>query len=206
MPRWSISPSWSSAKASHGSPVGIGPVDSPPLALRWSIVIQRKSFSKASGALKTAVGQLLTREFKPPGGDQEREAGASLLVADANLALLVKRHGNSSSRNAKSVDGVQYDHRDLALGLLLVIGVRRPELERLWPQPRALLASGGAGPCLELLGADLHVDFRVREEIAVPAGVLRRAALRGDHDIALADFPVIQREDELLSRFSAGRR
>jgi hypothetical protein len=68
MPRWSISPSWSSAKASHGSPVGIGPVDSPPLALRWSIVMTRKSFLNASGALNTAVAQLLTREFKPPPG------------------------------------------------------------------------------------------------------------------------------------------
>ena len=28
MPRWSISPSWSSAKAPHGSLTGIGPLDS----------------------------------------------------------------------------------------------------------------------------------------------------------------------------------
>ena len=68
MPRWSISPSWSSAKAPHGSSTGIGPLDSPPLALRWSIVMQRKSFLNASIALITAVGQLLTREFKPPPG------------------------------------------------------------------------------------------------------------------------------------------
>jgi hypothetical protein len=27
-----------------------------------------------------------------------------------------------------SADGVEHDHRDLALGLLLVIGVGRPEL------------------------------------------------------------------------------
>src|SRR2546429_7913195 len=30
-----------------------------------------------------------------------------------------------------SGDGVQHDHRDLALGLALVIGVGRPELQRL---------------------------------------------------------------------------
>ena len=47
---------------------GSGRCISPPLALRWSIVMQRKSFLRASGALKTAVGQLLTREFKPPPG------------------------------------------------------------------------------------------------------------------------------------------
>src|SRR5882724_5874693 len=29
MPRWSISPNWSSAKAPHGSSTGIGPVDNP---------------------------------------------------------------------------------------------------------------------------------------------------------------------------------
>jgi hypothetical protein len=29
-----------------------------------------------------------------------------------------------------SADGIKHDHRDLALGLLLVIGVGRPELER----------------------------------------------------------------------------
>ena len=68
MPRWSISPSWSSAKASHAFSTGTGPVDSPPLALRWSMVMQRKSFLNSSIALITAVGQLLTREFNPPPG------------------------------------------------------------------------------------------------------------------------------------------
>src|ERR1700737_1469392 len=63
-----LSPSWSPAKAPHGSSTGIGPLDSPPLALRWSIVMQRKSFLNASMALNTAVGQLLTREFSPPPG------------------------------------------------------------------------------------------------------------------------------------------
>ena len=38
------------------------------LALRWSIVMQRKSFLNTSITLKTAVGQLLIREFKPPPG------------------------------------------------------------------------------------------------------------------------------------------
>ena len=68
MPRWSISPSWSSAKASQAFSIGTGPADSPPLALRWSIVMQRKSFLNSSIALMTAVGQLLTREFRPPPG------------------------------------------------------------------------------------------------------------------------------------------
>ena len=34
MPRWSITPSWSSAKASQGFATGTGPVDSPFVAFR----------------------------------------------------------------------------------------------------------------------------------------------------------------------------
>src|SRR5438132_13865063 len=54
--------------ASHGLSTGTGPVDSPPLALPWSVVMQRQSLVNSSIALITAVGQLLTREFKPPPG------------------------------------------------------------------------------------------------------------------------------------------
>ncbi|MBV8120197.1 MAG: hypothetical protein JO081_09710 [Alphaproteobacteria bacterium] len=55
-------------ESAQGSSTGSGPLDSPPFALRWSIVMQRKSFLKCSIALNTAVGQLLTREFRPPPG------------------------------------------------------------------------------------------------------------------------------------------
>jgi len=72
--------------------------------------------------------------------------------------------------------------------------------------PDALLACGGSGPRLHLRGPDLHFDVRVGEDVAVPAGVLRRAARRGDHEIAVAGFPVEEREDEPLPRFPAGRR
>src|SRR5271155_184863 len=44
-----------------------------------------------------------------------------------------------------SADGVEHDHGDLALGLALVIGVGGPEFQRLFPQPRALVAGGGPG-------------------------------------------------------------
>jgi hypothetical protein len=98
-----------------------------------------------------------------------------------------------------SADGVEHDHGDLPLGLALVIGVGRPELQRLFPQPRALLAGSGPGPRLYLCGPDLHVDVRIGEDVAIPAGVLRCAAFRGDHDIAVADLPIEQREDEPLS-------
>src|SRR5438876_9262455 len=110
------------------------------------------------------------------------------------------------TRAISLAEGVQHDYRDLALGLALVIGVGWPELERLFPQPCPLLTGGGPGPCLHLRGPDLHFDLRVGEDVAVPAGMLRRAAFRRDHKIAVAGLPVEQREDEPLSRLPAGRR
>ena len=58
------------------------------MALRWSIVMRRKSFLRASTGLNTADAQLLTREFNAPlWGHQEREAGAGLTVADAETSF-----------------------------------------------------------------------------------------------------------------------
>src|SRR5947209_3196503 len=71
----------------------------------------------------------------------------------------------------------------------------------------ALRAGGGAGPRLHLRGADLHLDLGVGEEVAVPARMLRRAAFRGDNDVAaLTRVAVEQRKDELLAGFPPGRR
>jgi deazaflavin-dependent oxidoreductase (nitroreductase family) len=47
--------------------------------------------------------------------------------------------------------------------------------------------------------ANPDVDVRVGEDVAVPARVLRCAAFRGDHQIAITGFPIEQREDEPLS-------
>src|SRR5688572_22482794 len=73
MPRWSISPSWSSANAPQGSLVGIGPVDSPPLG---------------GGPVAHARVQAPARR------DEQREARANHLVADAHVVLFVERHGS----------------------------------------------------------------------------------------------------------------
>ena len=48
-------------KGVPGIPGRDGPVDSPPLALRWSIVMTRKSFLNSSIALIAAVGHMATR-------------------------------------------------------------------------------------------------------------------------------------------------
>src|SRR5262249_22526811 len=116
--------------------------------------------------------------------------------------------GTVARRRAASLaDGVQHDYRDLALCLSLVIGVGRPELECLFPEACPLVTGCGPGPCLYFRGPDLHLDLRVGEYVAVPAGMLRRAAFRGDHKIAvITGFAIEQREDEPLSRLPTGRR
>src|SRR5262249_38854163 len=40
----------------------------------------------------------------PTGGDQQREAGARLLVADADVALVIKRHGSLSLQSVDAGD------------------------------------------------------------------------------------------------------
>ena len=48
------------------------------------------------------------------GGDQQWEAGACLLVADANVTFFVERHGSFFLHSVMSADGIKHDHRDLA--------------------------------------------------------------------------------------------
>src|SRR5207302_8700600 len=117
-------------------------------------------------------------------------SSSSLVCLTAFLPL-----SSSPTSRFELADGVEHDHRDLALGLALVIGIGRPELQCFFPQPRTLLARSGPGARLHLRGADLHVDLRVGEDVAVPAGMLRCAAFRGDDQVAVTGFPVKQRED-----------
>src|ERR1700731_2532070 len=75
--------------------------------------------------------------------------------------------GYVSKSTSQSAHSIEHDHRDLALGLLLVIGVGWPEFERLFPQSRPLRAGGGPGARLHFRGPDLHVHIRAGEEVAV---------------------------------------
>src|SRR5262245_20024210 len=72
---------------------------------------------------------------------------------------------------------IQHDHRYLALGLELIVGVGRPKFERLFPKSEAFLARRYPGPRVHLLGPDLYLDVGVRENILIPAWVLGRASL-----------------------------
>src|SRR5262249_2818561 len=76
-----------------------------------------------------------------------------------------------------ALDRVHHNHWNLAFGLELIVGIGRPKFERLFPKPDAFLAARCPSPRLQLLCPDLHLDIRVREDIAVPSRVLGRAAL-----------------------------
>src|ERR1700735_4114957 len=97
------------------------------------------------------------------------------------------------------MNGVQQDHGTLAFGLERIVAVRRPEFERLLPETAAFLALDRPRPRLHLLGADLHLDIRINEDVAIPSGMFGRAALGSDDVVAAALRSVEQREDELVA-------
>ena len=90
-----------------------------------------------------------------------------------------------------SAHRVEHDHGDLDARSSPGNRRRAARTPAPFPTVGALLAFGGPGPRLKLHGADLHFDLPVGEEVAVSAGVARRAAFRGDDDIAVAGFPVV---------------
>ena len=75
------------------------------------------------------------------------------------------------------MDRIQHDHRYLALGFELIVGVGRPKFERHFPKSEAFLARYCPGPSVHLPGPDLYFDVRVRENISIPPWVLGRASL-----------------------------
>src|SRR5215472_13597445 len=86
MPRWSIRPSWSSANAPQGSSAGTGPVDSPPVALRWSMEIVLELLRDVDHRVRPDRD---ARVQAAAGRRQQRKASADLGVADADIASLV---------------------------------------------------------------------------------------------------------------------
>jgi hypothetical protein len=88
----------------------------------------------------------------------------------------------------------------ISRSVLLVLGVGRPEFERLFLQPRALLAGGGSGRAFFPVPTCTSTSG-VGEDVAVPAGVLRCAAFRGDDETAIDGFPLEQRQMNLSPDF-----
>src|SRR3954451_9045909 len=94
---------------------------------------------------------------------------------------------------ADSVDAFEQEHRDLTLGLALVLGVRRGGGDRSLPPLRALLALELARDHLPLLALVLKLDLRVSEQVVVPDRVGGRASLRRDGKVAAVVLDAHQR-------------
>src|SRR5207245_1671515 len=80
-------------------------------------------------------------------------------------------------RAAAASNALQQDHRDLAAGLLLVLGEPRHELLLRLPDRLALLVLEDPGPGVDRFGAALHLATRSGPEVVIPVRVRRSAAL-----------------------------
>src|SRR5438067_7433294 len=128
-------------------------------------------------------------------------------TAAASLTARASRVGGAESIDWHLTAGaLEHDDRDLALGLVHVVVVRRPDLGHRRPETVALVAAGCARPCGELLVLDLQLHLGMLDEVPVPPGVLRRAALRGDDDVAVAVAAEDERRRAGVARAATGRR
>src|SRR6476661_1694634 len=110
-----------------------------------------------------------TRSVRPPARSR-RMAGQRATGRRGYSALL-------------AVDPLEQEDRDLTVGLLLVLGVRRVLRDRPLPPLRALVALGDTRAVGVLLSAVLEVDLGVVDEVLVPRRVLGRPALGGDRGV-----------------------
>lgn len=74
------------------------------------------------------------------------------------------------------------------------------------PKSRALLALRYARLRIQSIALDLKLHLRVRRQIEIPGGVLGRAAVRCDDDVALARLPKGEWHDPLPARTATRRR
>src|ERR1700761_8556557 len=95
--------------------------------------------------------------------------------------------------------GLEDDDRDLAAGLLLVLG--EPGLQFLLPGPDRLplLRVGHPGGPRDGLGADLEGGLGVGLQVVVPGRVVRGTGLGGEDRVAAVHRLVGQRGDPLLA-------
>src|SRR4051812_21268224 len=104
-----------------------------------------------------------------------------------------------------SADGFEHDHRDLAFGLRLVVGETGELLLLQLPDTGALLPRRHPGPHLgRCIGADLDNGLGVGQQVVIPGGVGRRAALGGEDHEVVAVAPEGQRVDALRTRLGSG--
>ena len=108
------------------------------------------------------------------GGAPQHPGWYRNILANPDVEIQV---GTQEGERRALMDWIQRDHRYLALGLELIVGVGRPKFERLLPKSEAFLARRCPGPRVHLLGPDLYFDVGVRQNIAIPPWVLGRASL-----------------------------
>src|SRR3954466_2439293 len=107
--------------------------------------------------------------------------------------------GTRGNAPGSSASALQQEDGDLAVGLLLVLGVRRGLRDAPLPPLLALLALGQAGAVLVRLGAVLEIDDRVGQEVVVPGRVGRGAALGGDGGVHAV---VLHAHDRVLAQLA----
>src|SRR3954463_2097735 len=113
--------------------------------------------------------------------------------------------GKPVTRAVATSDALEDHERDLAVGLLLVLVVVRPDLGQGRPQTLALLALGVAMARAEAVALDLDADPVLRLHVEVPGGMLGGAALGRDDDGVAVDLAVDQGHDPLLAGLAPGR-
>src|SRR4051794_32177427 len=96
------------------------------------------------------------------------EAGAAIALAASRDSPMVRKRRMAGQRptgpasdGQVSSDALEEEDRDLAVGLLLVLGVRRVLRDRALPPLGALRTLGDARPVGVRLGAVLELDLRV---------------------------------------------
>src|SRR5262249_11606665 len=93
-----------------------------------------------------------------------------------------RRPGGRPVRSGRA-GGLEDEHRDLARGPLLVLGVGRVRSDRALPPLGALVPGYLPGHHVLLARAVLHLHARVRAEVVVPERVGRGTALRRDRGV-----------------------
>src|SRR5438552_4019576 len=122
------------------------------------------------------------------------------------LSFIAAVYNGAPRRSLAVCEWLQHYNRNLALGLLLVLVVVRPDRGHQPPECGLLFGGGSPRPRPELVAAYLHLDLRVHDEVQIPLGVLVRAALRRDYDVAAAVAAVNQPRPPEIAGLPAARR
>ena len=137
---------------------------------------------------------------------------ACLAPAGTNAQPTPPRHADERGWGRSPLPGRVLAHRgqdkdgDLAVGLLLVVGVVRVGGHGAVPPGGLLVAGDLAGGVVALDRAVLQLDVRVGREVVVPDGVPRGATERGDDGVLAAMLDPHQRALAQLAALRANRR